>query len=82
MINFLVLKNLNVGWNGPFPIRVEEPKQRLVFFFVFFLGGGGLGFLVCLFVCLFFVNLLFVLFLLFFCYFLTLRTIAWMIFTW
>ena len=50
MINFLVLKNLNVGWNGPFPVRVEEPKQRLVFFFFFF--GGGVGFF-GLFVCLF-----------------------------
>lgn len=27
-----VLRNLNVGWSGPFPVRVEEPKQRLVFF--------------------------------------------------
>ncbi|XP_020612421.1 axin interactor, dorsalization-associated protein-like [Orbicella faveolata] len=30
-----VLRNLNVGWSGPFPVRVEEPKIS---------GGGAAGY--------------------------------------
>jgi len=30
------LRNLNVGWSGPFPVRVEEPKISVA-------GAAGYG---------------------------------------